>query len=661
MPAAGQNGKAATDEFPDTLVQGGTLGEVKVKAYRKIVKGEGNKMVLGIREEAFLKTAKTDVVLRSLPMIQETDQGYCLQGQTQSAKLLIDGIEATLEEVRKLSASEIKQVEIKDTGSNGETTSGEINIIRKKSLHPKLRASIDASAGLIHKSFSIFPDISFRNDRLDFRVFSSNSTAQQCNRTWLYRDDVEQQYIDSKSYKHYQGTHYAKLTVQLSERLLTSVSGGVFGMNSKADRYWRYLGTDQPQQKDDERLKNANINSVTQYSISRSKRVFLKGRFLYYMNSLAVSPEAYDFRSHMREWSAQAGFENDSVNIFRGRNHEVEGGYKFIFRKNILSSADYYCVVHQPYIGISIPFSQRLTLYTTLKADYYRYRFGDDRIGHFSLLPRLNFVYRPGKWNMGLSYERRIIRPSIDYLNPETYYVNENNKMKGNTSLTHQYDDGFLFRAGRQFGNSFVNFTTSYDIISDMIAPVYMEDANTTTYENAGKGREWRSTLLWNKPFFGNKMTLNLTVGADYADYSLAPQLAGTALNTDNHGWNFRTMCNLTYTTSKGWFFNLFGNYSRVTRTLTTNVYRNPMVNFIMSKSFFSNHLEVSLSCNDIFGSYKRSRIYYTLSDVRQMSRNSIPNIQNISLSVSLHFGKMFGTRRTMNSIVNDDIKTKGQ
>jgi len=43
------------------------------------------------------------------------------------------------------------------------------------------------------------------------------------------------------------------------------------------------------------------------------------------------------------------------------------------------------------------------------------------------------------------------------------------------------------------------------------------------------------------------------------------------------------------------------------------------------------------------------------------MSRNSIPNIQNISLSVSLHFGKMFGTRRTMNSIVNDDIKTKGQ
>jgi len=110
MPATGQNGKPPRTSSRTRWYRGGTLGEVKVKAYRKIVKGEGNKMVLGIREEAFLKTAKTDVVLRSLPMIQETDQGYCLQGQTQSAKLLIDGIEATLEEVRKLSASEIKQV-----------------------------------------------------------------------------------------------------------------------------------------------------------------------------------------------------------------------------------------------------------------------------------------------------------------------------------------------------------------------------------------------------------------------------------------------------------------------------------------------------------------------------------------------------------------------
>lgn len=413
------------------------------------------------------------------------------------------------------------------------------------------------------------------------------------------------------------------------------------------------------QRKYDERIHEYDSYANACYKFNDKNRLLMKGSFLYYKytNDYADTPKL-NYKSAMREYSGEVVSENDDVK-FLGRN-DITFGFKNVFRQNIahtLGTLSY--STQQLSLTDYHSYSKAFSSYLILKGETDNQ--GPKRTYSFQPLLRLN--YNLGKaGSLAANYERRILRPSIDYLNTDTLYVSAYQHTVGNKDLKAQHSDAFSLTYSKQIGRAYLTTAANYEYAANIISQIYNDKSNydLTTYENIGTSNYASLSVNYMQRFCKNRMNLSLSLSGDYKNYAIKSEFQSQALIIPTKGFGYSTTLNFSYLSTKGWMYSFAGRYRPKTLSLNTINHKNPSASISIQKDFFKDKLELGLDFMNSLTYFENTHTEYQFRNMQQRSENK-KYVNNITINVTWNFGRRFAKRKVTENITNDDITLKKQ
>lgn len=271
-----------------------------------------------------------------------------------------------------------------------------------------------------------------------------------------------------------------------------------------------------------------------------------------------------------------------------------------------------------------------------------------------NVIPSLSFSYSPiPVANIGLTYNMRISRPGISYLNP---YIDRSS----NTALTYGNPDLDVEKSHTvgMVANMFtpkimVNFNLRYALTDNAISQYSFYDNNhllNTTYGNIVKKQATSLSLFAN--YLLHKNTRIFTnAGLSYND------LNSEQLKESNSGWQYNLMLGLQQTLPLSIKLGAYLISNSKTYTLQGWSSGFNIITGNVSKSFLNDKLTLSLQamtglnkggCINI-ETYSSSSTFVNSSNIR------VP-MSNVSLSVTYNFGNSKVKTRSHKSKVQSDV-----
>ncbi len=167
------------------------LANVKVTGYRKIAKGNAEKEIFTVNTEGLLESTKVNVALKRIPKITYNNGSYCILGNNRGAKLLVDGIEVSEDELSKIDASEMEKVELRRIGLNDDGYSGEINILLKKNRQNRFKGEVGLGTNLLKPGVHISPSFDYRSSKVGLISWFTYVNDRQEGKNDIERDGAE--------------------------------------------------------------------------------------------------------------------------------------------------------------------------------------------------------------------------------------------------------------------------------------------------------------------------------------------------------------------------------------------------------------------------------------------------------------------------------------
>ncbi|WP_316802614.1 TonB-dependent receptor domain-containing protein [Pedobacter nototheniae] len=198
--------------------------------------------------------------------------------------------------------------------------------------------------------------------------------------------------------------------------------------------------------------------------------------------------------------------------------------------------------------------------------------------------------------DLGLSYSRRIDRPSYDDLNPFIYYLDQYTYQKGNPFLNPQYTHNF--EVNYTFMKKYIA-SLSYSRTSDLITQALLPDGKALyqTNENLAKQEVWGLNInIPVKLFKWWETNNNLNVFNLKYD---SPNLGGSPLSTNKTSFQFKTQH--TFTIVKGFTGELNGSYESPIDGGTIAIKERYSLDMGLSKSFMEKKMNLKFSLSDVF------------------------------------------------------------
>lgn len=647
----------------DTAMISKTIVLEKVEIINRNKKGykSAEKTIFKIDTRGLLKSAKADIALKRLPNVMYSNEGFILMGNTKRAKILVNSIESSEEELSKIDVKDIDKVELYQVGANDDTHAGQINIILKREHSNIFKGDIDTGADLLRPNFNMSPSLTYRSKKVDFITWASYVNDRQENEYKVdrgYRD-----FFSSKSEnKLQQYSLSSKINVFFSSKWRFSLSYSLFGYENAANILGYLEGDKQP----DRQVNSVNVsnfaNMVLRYDKNSNNRFFIKTRYFNYKSTNSSSSVLSEFTGQMNEGTGDVLFESDSTYLFN-KYHNFAVGYKSIYRNSMLtlSNKAYISDVQQLYMKDSFTFADKWDMFLSLRSEWAGYKLENTNpFRNFSFLPSISLNYKSKIGNLSIAHTKSVERPNVDYLNPDIFYINDLNKIKGNPNLEMQYANKYTLNYSKQAKAGYIGIIASFEDTKNLIEKVYIENYDTSTYENVGRGQIFRFNVAYNKSLFSNSFAINASAGVGHASFQVAPQFLNKVLIAENNrGWYFMGSLNLSYMMPKDWFINFsINNYVDKTITLNMTHYKKPMLDLLITKSFFKNTLDISVMYMDMFGLFSKQKIEYNFRDINQQAISRLP-IHRLTVSLVYRFGKQFKNRNIGNDITNDDITTK--
>jgi hypothetical protein len=282
------------------------------------------------------------------------------------------------------------------------------------------------------------------------------------------------------------------------------------------------------------------------------------------------------------------------------------------------------------------------------------------------MVPSVNLSKRLKNGNtLKAAYNRRIQRPSIQFLNPNIQAGNRLNITIGNPNLNPEFTNNYeltysTFVKGTSFNfSTFVRNTTGS---IQSIREVIVVDGNNiiqTTYDNIGQEDAYGGSVNSNVNI-GSKLSLN--GGADFYYAVLNNNLEDPLYSASNQGWvaSGRLMGN--YNMAKGWGFQFFGFYRGRQVQLQGMQGGFGTYSLGLKKDFTNKRGNIGFGVENFLNPI--IRIKNNVESVT-ISQSSITERQNLSFRISLgyRFGKMSfdnAPRKKKKSVNNDDLKDGG-
>ena len=385
----------------------------------------------------------------------------------------------------------------------------------------------------------------------------------------------------------------------------------------------------------------------------------------------------YDNDAHTDEHT----FQLDYVNPIN-QMHDIDFGAKYILRNNKSDSRVYkeYDGVYQEDNNLTDVFNQTqniLAAYADYKVKWkklaakagvrYEHTFMDveyDKLAEKNfkadfddLVPSLMLSYQLGPTQtLRASYNMRISRPGIWYLNPFRDTSNPTSISYGNPDLETEksHSLGLTFSS---FSAKFnINATLNYSFVNNGIERYSFMNNGVmeSTYGNIGHTKRTMLSLWmnWNP---GSKTRISINASGMYADFMSDEPF----LKQRNSGFYGNGFLNVQQTLPWDLRISLVGGGTTPNITLQGKGMSFAYYGFGLSRSFLEEkRLTVSLHASNLFNKYMKFKNETNTSTFRSWSGS---RQQQYGLNVSWRFGKLKAqVKKTNRSITNDDVKSGG-
>lgn len=272
-------------------------------------------------------------------------------------------------------------------------------------------------------------------------------------------------------------------------------------------------------------------------------------------------------------------------------------------------------------------------------------------------LPSIALSQKVGKMNtLKLSYNRRIQRPSLRFINPFRDVSNNRNITQGNPDLAPELNDQYELSYNTFVKGVLINVSTYYRKTTDIIENILVigdDGVATTTYQNVGENHSFGLNLFTSATLF-KKWTLR--GGFNFYTYDASGQIGDQTVTRQAIVWNGNINSNLKL--SKNWVIDLFGFYRAPRQTLQGTYPSFSFMTMGVRKEIWNKRGSIGLRvvepffANKEFGSDLESDLF------RQSSLFSIP-FRSVGINFSCKFGKLdYNKRPRRSKIKNDDQKS---
>ncbi|MDO7850635.1 TonB-dependent receptor domain-containing protein [Hymenobacter convexus] len=694
------------------------LGEVVVTARKPLIEEKVDRTVYNAENDETTRGGDATDVLKRVPLLSvDLDGNVSLRG-SQNIRVLINNKPSTImansiaDGLRQLPADQIKAVEVITSPSakyDAEGSGGIINIVTKTNTLRGGQLSVDGSGGT--RSGTLNLSGGYRTGRMGFalggfgragyntpgsftntQLTTNPATGLQTRTTqaaatrqqqlfgrytlgWDYDLNARNSLAASLAYGTRNATTYqddlATSTIPLAPGAAATSLRNVKTSDESGtvDASLSYTHTYETAQRELSVLALFSRNNRTYdftndiYAASDARTIGVSGN---------ANPSAN------QEVTAQVDYQTPT-----GKNQLLELGAKEIrrtvqsdyryFGQLALSQAnnsfDYNQNVASGYAAYTLALPHSITLkpglryeYTDITAD-----FGTGTVEEIPsygvLVPSLNLLHKLANGNaLRLAYNRRIQRPSLQFLNPNLQAANPLLQTQGNPVLrpeyTNNYELGYstlLKQASLNFSAFVRNTTGSIQSVRTPLGDANYPGAVLVTYQNIGQetasgGSVYAGLDIGDKlSFSGGVDTYYLVLRNNVADPVYAARNAGLVVAGRLYG---------SYALPRHWGLQVFGFYRGQQVQLQGDQNNFFVYSFSLKREFADKKGALGFGAENFFSPSNtvRSEI---ISPLLRQNSSTIQHITSFKVYFSYRIGKLTAEPRPHRNVQNNDLKTE--
>ena len=298
------------------------------------------------------------------------------------------------------------------------------------------------------------------------------------------------------------------------------------------------------------------------------------------------------------------GINNDSKNIFEINNNAI-----WKQDDNLSQAYDYSENIQSGFLMFEKEFDNHISVNVGVRGEYSDISGGveneNSRIvdtTYFNFFPSFSISKDLSKkWNVNLSYSRRIGRPSLAELNPFVQYIDSISYFVGNPLLKPEYSNSFDLSLTYL---KFASINLSYSHTED---PVFQ-------YVGTVKQGQKTNTFVTSKNFnFSRKYNLSMVIPYRIGGFTTYNNIGVSHLKLNNNGVGSEVLelsdenlmvygqSSNEFTTENNWTFDATYKYNSKGKNGLFEYNTRHILSLSVGKKFFDKKLKVRLLYNDVF------------------------------------------------------------
>ena len=690
------------------------LNEVVVEGQKELIEERVDRTIYNAENDATARGGDATDVLKRVPMLSvDLDGNVSLRGSS-NVTVLINNKPSTImassiaDALKQIPADQIKSVEVITSPSakyDAEGTGGIINIITKKNTLQGATLNIDAGVGVRGSNLGL--NGNYRTGKMGFSLGGFGRAMYNVNGSFENSQLTNGQYLNLQRADTRSNGLFGNYTlgwdydIDKKNSLAASVRFGARNNKSYQDNLLT-------EAYNNDAFTSSTLRDVVTNDLSNTVDVNLTYTHLYEKPQKEFSLMAlYSKNNRNNDFNNLTKEENGTeitkgyINLNDAYNQEItiqadfqtpistnqmlELGGKDIMRKafsdfTYLEDMDgdgLYEISDAPLLTNNLNYDQNIVAgylsytlslpkgysikagsryeYTTIQA-YSKTEENIDIPSYGVFVPSVNFSKKLKAGTVKLAYNRRIQRPSIQFLNPNIQSSNQINISAGNPELDPEYTNNYELGYSTFIKGTSLNFTSFVRNTTGSIQRVRqttaIEGQILTTFQNIGTENAYGASIFANV----NVGKLSLNGGGDFY-YSVLDN------NIDAHNEGFVVSGRLfgSYNIKNGWGLQFFSFMRGRDVQLQGTRGGFSMYSLGVKKDLKDKKGSIGIGAENFFTPNFKIKSTAVSSTLDQNSLNIMHNM-SVRVTFSYRLGKMSVEARPKRgrSINNDDLKDGG-
>ncbi|WP_460557002.1 TonB-dependent receptor domain-containing protein, partial [Hymenobacter daeguensis] len=299
--------------------------------------------------------------------------------------------------------------------------------------------------------------------------------------------------------------------------------------------------------------------------------------------------------------------------------------------------------------------------YTTISADFAN-SLAANIPDYGVLVPSVNLSRKLSNGNvLKLAYNRRIQRPSLQFLNPNVNAQNPKNISYGNPYLAPEYTNNYELGYSTAYKRVNLNLSTFIRNTTgsiEALRTVQGADTVSTTYRNIGQQNAYGGSIFASV----NTGKFNLNAGTDFYYATLTNNVPDRNFNASNEGFVMSGRVFGSYNFTPVWGLQAFAFYRGRQVQLQGDQSGFGVYSLSVKRDFAEKRGSIGFGAENFFTPSITIRNNVVSPLIDQASRNVLHNM-SFKVNVSYRIGKLSVAQPTRRgkSINNDDLKGGGE